>query len=232
MSDKLKDTQENGNQPTLESQINTALQNVDEKGKVIFEDNVDPVFKAAVNATASARFFQVDQTKLKQENVKLQAEHDVLVNKATSGGSLSTEQTAELETLKYTDTDAWFALKTKYEAEAKATVSGQLQEQLGEASTKALQDLTLVQRTEALTEFAASTGLELTDDVMQNDIPPRLQAKIGTMPFNDYLKEVATYLGKNKVVKQTDEGLKQTDLEKLAGGSLNEIAKPTKHVIL
>ncbi len=221
-----------GNLPTLEEQINTALQNVDDKGKVTFEDSASPELKAAVNATQSSRFFQTDHTKLRQENVKLQAENGVLIDKAASGVGLTTEQTSELDDLKYTDPDAWFKKKTEYEINAHATASGQLQEQLGEASSKALQDLTLVERQEALKTFESSTGVQLTDDVMQNDIPPRLQAKMGSMPFNDYLQEVATYLGKGKVVKQTDEGLKETDINKLAGGGMQENGKPAKQQIL
>ena len=111
-------------------------------------------------------------------------------------------------------------------------MEGKLQEQLTEASSKAIQELTLAQRTEALQDFTARTGIELTDDVMQNDIPPRLQAKISSMPFEDYLQEVATYLGKGKVVKQVDEGLKQTNIDKLAGGGLQEDGKPTGYTIL
>ena len=232
MSESKIDSQENGNQPSLDERINSALQAVDDKGKIKFEDNVDPLFKRAVLGEQKARFFQTDYTKTKQENARLQAEHGVLMNKATSGSSLSAEQTAELEDLKFVDPDAWFELKNKYDADAKANVTGRLQEQLSEAGSKALQDLTLSQRQVALQEFTASTGLELTDDVMQNDIPPRLQKKMETMPFDDYLQEVATYLGKGKVVKQTDSADDVTNINDIAGGDLNEAAKSTGYQIL
>jgi len=67
---------------------------------------------------------------------------------------------------------------------------------------------------------------------MQNDIPPRLQAKIGTMPFEDYLNEVATYLGKGKKVKDTDDALGQTNIGDLAGGGQTKAAEPKGYTIL
>ena len=220
-------------EPTLDVRVNEALNKVDEKGKLVFEEGVDPLFKALVVEAKKARDHQAAFTKSRQEIADLKAKKDLLEAKVKSNSTqLSPEQVEELEDLKFTDPDAWFAKKLKYENEAKAKFNGQLDEQLVEASTKALMDLTLAERTEMLKSFQAQTGIVLTDDVMANDIPPRIQSKINTMPFEDYLQEVATYLKTGKVVKNTDEGLDITNLSNLAGSSITNGRQQSKYQII
>lgn len=220
-------------EPTLEVKVNEALNKVDEKGKLVFEEGVDPLFKALVVEAKKARDNQAAFTKSRQEIADLKAKKDLLEATVKSNSSqLSPEKIAELEELKFTDPDAWYEKKLKYENEAKAQFNGQLEEKLAEASTKALRDLTLVERTEMLNSFQAQTGIILTDDVMANDIPPRIQNKINTMPFEDYLQEVATYLNTGKVVKDTDEGLGITNLSNLAGSSITNRGSKSTYQIL
>jgi len=218
---------------TLDEQISTALANVDDKGKIQFEENVDPLFKRAVISEKKARDNQASFTKSRQEIAQLTATTEVLETQLTASSStLTAEQTTELDGLKHTDPDAWFTLKTKYETDAQLNAQGQLKELTDDASAKALSDLTLVERQEALGAFQTRTGIELTDDVMQNDIPPRLQNKINDMPFEDYLEEVATYLKKGKVVKPTDNGLDATDIGNLNGAAPTAPKSKSAYTIL
>ena len=210
------------NQPSLDEQINTALANTDDKGKIVFDDDTSPLFKAAVLSERKARDHQASYTKSRQELVAVKAVNTELEKLAVGSTAISAEQQSELDELKFSDPDEWFKLKSQYEQEASKQSQQKIQEVTTTASEKAVQELTLVERTEALADFTASTGIELTDDVMMNDIPPRLQSKMGSMPFEDYLQEVATYLGKGKVVKPTDKGLNQTDLNKLSGSSFEK----------
>lgn len=219
-------------EPTLDEKISEALKNVDDKGKVIFEEGVDPVFKRLVTTEKSARDTKAAFTKSQQELVQLKAKAEVLENEALSSTALTPEQQEELEELKYSDPDAWRNKLNEYETSAKAQVSARIAELTSQASESAMKDLTLAQRTEALQNFQSQTGIELTDDVMQNDIPPRLQKKIDEMPFEDYLNEVATYLGKGKVVKKTEEGLEQTNLGKLPGAGEVRGQKSSSYQIL
>ena len=220
-------------EPTLENKVNEALNKVDDKGKLVFEEGVDPLFKALVVEAKKARDHQAAFTKSRQEIADLKAKKDLLEATVKSNSAqLSPEKIAELEDLKFTDPDAWYAKKLEYETEAKTRFNGQLEEKLTEASTKALRDLTLVERTEMLNSFQAQTGIILTDDVMANDIPPRIQNKINTMPFEDYLQEVATYLKTGKVVKNTDEGLGITNLSNLAGSSITNRGSKSTYQIL
>jgi len=220
-------------EPTLESKVNEALNKVDDKGKLIFDEGVDPLFKALVLEAKKSRTHQASFTKSRQEIADLKAKKELLEAKVKSNSAqLSPEKVEELEDLKFTDPDAWFAKKLQYETEAKANFNGQLEEQLVEASTKALRDLTLAERTEMLAQFQTQTGIVLTDDVMANDIPPRLQNKINSMPFEDYLQEVATYLKTGKVVKPTDESLNITNLSDLAGSSITNGRQKSAYQIL
>ena len=220
-------------EPTLEVKVNEALNKVDEKGKLVFEEGVDPLFKALVVETKKARDHQAAFTKSRQEVADLKAKKDLLEAEVKANSAqLSPEKIAELEDLKFTDPDAWYAKKLEYENDAKARFNGQLEEKLTEASTKALRDLTLVERTEMLNNFQAQTGIILTDEVMANDIPPRIQSKINAMPFEDYLQEVATYLNTVKAVKDTDEGLGITNLSNLAGSSITNRGSKSAYQIL
>jgi hypothetical protein len=237
MSDKLNDSQQTNatvvTEPNdLQKRINEALGNVDDKGRVKFEENVDPLFKQAVLATKDARFYQADHTKSRQELAKVKAAKEVIEKQLISSTQLTAEQTEELEDLKFSDPDEWFSKKKQYEDSALTTATNKLQETIDAASSKALEELTLEERTASLHSFQERTGITLTDDVMRNDIPPRLQKKITEMPFEDYLNEVATYLKKGKVVKQTDNALDQTNIGDLAGGSANKPSKSKGYEIL
>lgn len=216
----MENTNDVGSQETkpLTEQINTILATADDKGIIPFAEDVDPVFKQLVLTEKRSRAHQAKAIKALQEATSLKAANQVLTKTIESSAQLTAEQIEELEDLKLDDPDEWFTKKTQYEREAQANAQGKIEELTTAASTQALESLTVAERTEALEEFQKKTGLVLTDDVMDNDIPPRLKNKINDMPFEDYLNAVATYLGKGKTVKQTDKSLDQVDLETLNGG--------------
>ncbi len=217
---------------SLDEQINKVLATADEAGKLQFDEGTDPLFKRACVNEQKARVNQANFTKGRQEIASLKATNEVLATQLSQGSQLTAEQTEELEELKHADPDKWYEKKREYEEKGRAAKAGQLEELTTAASQKALEELTLTERKSALADFQTRTGIVLTDDIMVNDIPPRLQSKIGTMAFEEYLTEVAAYLGKGKVVKPTDEGLDQTNLEKLSGGDLPAPKKKLSSTIL
>ena len=217
---------------TLDEQINEVLATADDKGQLTFGDEVDPIFKKLVLTEKKSRNHQAKAIKSIQENAGLKATNQVLSDSINASTQVTAEQAAELDELKFTDPDMWFQKKTQYENDSKANGAGKLKELTDAASTKALEDLTLSERKDALTAFQTRTGVVLSDDVMANDIPPRLQAKIADMPFEDYLDEVTKYLGKDKVVKQTDDSLDQTNIGDLAGGGDTKASEPKGYTIL
>ena len=230
MANEAKGSQETT--VTLEEQVNKTLATADENGKIDFGNEVDPIFKQLVLTEKRSRAHQAKAITTHKENTSLKATNQVLSDTINSSTQLTAEQADELEDLKLTDVDAWFKKKQQYEQEGQVASANKLKELTTEASTKALADLTLNERKDAVADFQTRTGIALTDDVMKNDIPPRLQAKMNTMPFEDYLTEVATYLGKGKKITQTDDSLDQTNLGDLAGGGDTKANESGKYTIL
>ena len=230
MANEAKGSQETT--VTLEEQVNNTLATADENGKIDFGNEVDPIFKQLVLTEKRSRAHQAKAITTHKENTSLKATNQVLSDTINSSTQLTAEQADELEDLKLTDVDAWFTKKQQYEQEGQVASANKLKELTTEASTKALADLTLNERKDAVADFQTRTGIALTDDVMKNDIPPRLQAKMNTMPFDDYLTEVATYLGKGKKITQTDDSLDQTNLGDLAGGGDTKANESGKYTIL
>lgn len=229
MADK---TDKGSQEKTLDEQINDVLATADDKGQLTFSDDVDPMFKKLVLTEKKSRGHQAKSTKLIQENTTLNATKQVLENSINESTQLTADQTAELDELKLTDLDEWFSKKTQYENEAKQLGAGKIKELTDAASEKALQDLTLSERKDALAEFHERTGVELTDDVMAKDIPQRLKDQINDMPFDDYLNKVSEYLGKEKKIKPTDEELAATNIGDLAGGEGKTKVDSKKYQIL
>lgn len=218
---------------TLDEQINAVLATADkDTGKIKFDEGVDPLFKKAVLGEQKARVHQANYTKSRQEIAKLTAKATMLESQLTSNTQLTAEQVEELEELKYKDLDAWYIKRAQYEEASVKAVAGKLQELADEAANKAIQDLTLSERKDALVSFQEATGIVLTDDIMENDVPQRLKNQINDMPFPEYLKKVATYLGKGKVIKQTDATLDQTNINTLTGSSYESKTKKVSYQIL
>jgi len=223
---------EKKSEPTLNDRVDEALKNVDDNGKLVFADDVDPVFKELVKAKKIARDNQSAFTKGQMELAKTKAAKEALEKQITSASpTLTPEQVSELDDLKYSDPDTWRTKLNQYENEARAKAKEALEEITETASTTAAADLTLKQRQEAIDSFSSDTGIELTKDILENDVPPRLQAKMKDMPFNEYLSEVAAYLGKTKVVKD-EQVAKTTNIGKLPGSEEVRQPKKAEYVIL
>lgn len=112
---------------------------------------------------------------------------------------MSPEEREELDSLKYDDPDKW---RTKMnELEQKATTS--LREELNTLSSEASQQAEIVRRAQVLEEFNSRSDVEINDEVLANDIPPRITAKLerGEITFEEFLEESAKFLTTPKVVK-------------------------------
>jgi hypothetical protein len=85
------------------------------------------------------------------------------------------------------------------EAEAQATLSTEL----SSVQTQASQQAELERRTEVLALFREGhTDVQLTDEVLENEIPPRIQKKLenGQVSFEEFLDEAYSYLKKGKAI--------------------------------
>lgn len=106
--------------------------------------------------------------------------------------TMSNEEAEELESLKYDDPEAW--RQRMNQLEQKATTS--VQEELSNISTQASQQAELNRRAQVLHEFNLAAQVAITDEVLANDIPPRIVNKLekGTITFEEFLTEAHDYL--------------------------------------
>jgi gamma-glutamyl:cysteine ligase YbdK (ATP-grasp superfamily) len=202
--------------PTLDEQITEALQNVDDNGKLVFADNVDPVFKALVTSKKEARDHQAAYTKSQQELHTTKAEVNVLREKTAY--KPTPEQEKELEELKHTDPDAWLEKKLTYEKEARDALSSVTDEAKVAAAREAL-----------MADFTEKTGIVVTDELLRNEVPPRYMKQLeeGKIDFSKFLEVVQKFLTTDKVINDSEKTLDQTDLGKVTGGEIPSKEGPT-----
>ena len=74
------------------------------------------------------------------------------------------------------------------------------------------------------------SDIKITDDVIVNDIPPRINNKLekGEISFEEFLSEVYTYLKKGKATKN-EPVMGQPDLSKSGGGLTPDKANDKKN---
>lgn len=189
-----------GNQNlTLGQRANEILRDAqtDENNKVILPADIPNDLKEFVSLEKQRRDTQSAYTKGQQENATLKAEKEALLA-GFGSGSISHEDQAKLEELKYDDPDKWYQEKQRLEAEAKTAARQSVDNTLGTARQTAKEAYMadeLKRREKVLTDFTSNTGLNLTQDIIMNDVPPRIQKKLENgMEFGAWLYEVAEYL--------------------------------------
>lgn len=191
----------------------------DESGKwTMPEGDHDEAIVFAANAERRRRDTQSAYTKAQQENSTLKAERDLLAKDFEDNyvGTLPTSTQVELEELKATDPDAWHQKMI----DIKASRQTEFQARRDEIATKAQGESEAAYRQRALQEFSeANPSLQLTNDVIKNDIPPRITRELeeGKVTFGEFLANVQNYLTKGKVIKQEDQPNAGVDLGSVPG---------------
>lgn len=206
-------------------QINDLVKQIkiDDEGNYTFPEDVEltPELKFAATAEKRRRDTQAEFTKTRQALKAIEAEKEKLKEQLQSRltTSLSQEQQEELEELKYSDPEMWREKLNKYESEAKAHQREELEGLTGEARKAAELQFELERRQQVLRDFNEHAQIPITDEVIANDVPPRITKKLedGKITFEDFLSEVSDYLGKTKVVKN-EETLNQPSLGNTSGG--------------
>lgn len=114
--------------------------------------------------------------------------------------TLTPEQQTDLEQLKFDDPDAWRAKMNQYESEATTAV----REELSTISTEASQRAELDRRAQVLEQFNASATVQITDEVLESDIPPRLTKQLtnNEITFEEFLDKAHDYLVKPRKVAE------------------------------
>jgi len=166
-------------------------------GILVLADGLTEDIKSIANLEISRRESQAVFTQGQQSLAQLEAENKILRDH-TNAPQLSREQVEQLEELKHTDPDEWFAQRNKLEQTARDAS----QAALNEASQAAGNTYEMQRQQQVLAEFSRDTGFTLTQEILDNDVQPRLANKLRDgMEFGAWLSEVKTYLGTPKVAQ-------------------------------
>ena len=191
---------------TLGQQANEILRGAqtDASGNIILPEGTPTELREFVQTEKMRRDTQSAYTKGQQENATLKAENEALLAKVGSA-SISPADQQRLDELKYNDPDAWYAEKQRLEADARKRGTDSVQDTLAVARKTAeqhYQEQEMKRREKILVDFTANSGLKLTEDMINNDVPPRIQNKLKEgMEFGAWLYEVAEYLKAPKAVE-------------------------------
>jgi hypothetical protein len=208
--------------PSFEEQVNEAINSmVETEGKWDFPEDVE--FNEAVRYTANIerrrRDTQSSFTKQQQKLKALEAENNHLASQWEQDvvKQLTEEQQADLEELKHTDQEAWREKINKYEQENASKVK----DKRNKIKEKVQEETELERRSRLLEEYnEANPEFQLTDDVIENDIPPRLTKKLATgeLSFDEFLEKSREYLGAPKTINKGKKAPNEPDLSKESGG--------------
>jgi len=127
------------------------------------------------------------------------------------------EEQEKLDSLKYDDPDKWRVEMNKLEQKATTT----LREELSGISSEASQQAELERRAQVLEQFNAEhPDVQINDEVLANDIPPRIAKKLenGEVTFEEFLQDSYKFLATPKKVKD-DKLEAQPNLSAAGGGS-------------
>lgn len=145
----------------------------------------------------------------------------------STGLSLTSTQQAELEDLKFSDPDGWRNKLNKLEAEAKDVAKTQIEKKLNIKLDGEEQEAEVEYRTKLLAQHNRDNpDFQLTDEVIQNNIPPRIVQQLGQgkITFPSFLKKAKGYLLQNKTVQK--QKINPThNLSKIAGLEQAKIVK-------
>lgn len=209
---------------TVEQQINDLVSKAtpSDKGLVLADEYLKDIpepIAVAVKAELRLRNTQSAYTRSQQELAKTKAVATQLTQRLESSLDLglSTEEARELKDLKVNNPDEWRKKVSVYETRARERLQGELR-QIEENSTKE----TVVEiRKQQLAAFNESTGLQLTDDLIRDELPPKYMKDLeaGNIDFGTFLQNAADYLLKQKVIKGAkDKPENDPQLSKMNGG--------------
>lgn len=195
----------------------------DDKGNLTLPDevlaDVDPIVALAAKNELKYRNTQKGYTQTRQELKKISTVNQKLIADLERQAklTLTAEQRDELNALKIKDPEQWREKLQAYEDAAKQSLKDKLKSY--EQEGQQLSELEL--RKQMVQAFAESTGIELNDDIIDNELPPKYKKDLeaGKIDFSTFLTQAAEYLTKGKVIQGAGPGEKnQPNLGKVGGG--------------
>lgn len=211
---------------SFEEEVNTVVKTMEKNNDGIWEfpedvkDTIPENIKVAAIAIKRHRDTQGALTKSQQSKKALEAQNEALVavlkEQAGNNLNISAEEQEELDDLMVTDPQAWRAKLNTYEQRA----TEQLADKINQTSVAAEQASINEGRKLTLEQFNLDHGTEITEDVLNFDVPPRFVKKLeaGEITYEEYLNEVNTYLTAPKKAKD-EPVIEQPNLSSVGGGS-------------
>jgi len=206
--------------PTFAQAVNTAVDNMTQgdDGKWSLPEGLDEATSFAANSERRRRDTQSALDNSTTRTKALETENSMLVSgwEKDVVKTLSSEQRTELDELKATNPDAWREKMDEYEETNRTTFA----ETRTNISKEANEGTELEQRTAALLEYnEANPDHQITDEVLDNDIPPRLlkQLENGDVNFAKFLSNVNQYMTSGKVIQDGEKPPTVEDMSDVGG---------------
>lgn len=185
-----------------ESTTNTEIQNQD-------------AAQAQIDWEKRFKDTQAAFTKSRQELAAIKAE--LQAAKEMQQFSMPADVKARLDELKFSDPDAWRVEMNAFE-QSKTTKFNELHANNTQAI---LSELNQEDRVQTLKEFNSLHGVEITESLLQNEIPNRIHNELnsGAIDYATYLAKCVEYMRTPKVIAGTQEVLGQPNIGKIGGGA-------------
>jgi hypothetical protein len=155
--------------------------------------------KYAANSERRRRTTESSYGKLKKELLTQKTLATKLAEQIKPATQLTAEEKEALDELKYSDPDAWREQMNQRERDASKTLTTSLESLNADAAAQA----EIALREDLLAEYnRKNPSNPLTDDVINNDVPPRLTAQLasGEITFSEFLSSANKYLNTGKSV--------------------------------
>ncbi len=232
VTEKVEDSAEPEQPQTLEdiqAKVNEVLKEikVDDNGKFIYPEDLDPALRLAVAKEKAFRDTQAGFTKTRQElkakEAELEALRQQIAKYETPEASLSEDERKELEELKYTDPEAWYKRMRALEETAQKKVEEKLNEVQQEARQKTEHEV----QQEILKEFNKTRETPITPEFLELEIPPKYHKMVanGEISYIEFLEKAATFIDAPKKIA-TPEVETTTNIQNAPGGQVETPREP------
>lgn len=192
---------------SFDQKVNQAIDSaaLDEKGNIVLPDDLSEDIAFAARAEKRRRDTQSALAKANSRLSVVEAENEGLTTLVMEGKrvTIPDDQAEELEELKHSQPDEWRKKMNELEQAADNEVKSKITNISETAKSKA----SVGERQVLLDAFQADNPeLTITDDVLANDIPPRITRALenGDISFMDFLGKVKEYLTTDKVIEDTN----------------------------